>query len=139
LEDAQGRRSKLRRRALVAAPVLVLLGVVAALLLWPGEPKPAAQRVLVAADPAPPPSLAAPPEKPKPRPRPKKRVEKKPLRIEIDRRAAAPVAVRVPAVGISAPTIALGLRRDGKLEVPEDFSEAGGGKAGPSPASAARR
>jgi hypothetical protein len=132
LEDVQGRRSKLRRVALVAAPAVVLLGVAAALLLWPAEPAPAPPRALVAADPAPPPPLAAPPEKPRPRPRPK-RVEKKPLKIEIDRRAAPPVAVSVPAVGISAPTIALGLRRDGKLEVPKDFSEAGWREGGPEP------
>jgi len=140
LDEPRDKPPKLRRRTLLAAPVLVLLAVAAAVLLWPEEPRvaPVAERVTVAADPTPPPPLAWEPPPPKPRatpkPKPKpKPVERKPTKIRIDKRAARPVAVAVPSAGISAPTIALGLKPSGKIEVPEDIADAGWRSGGPEP------
>lgn len=135
-----GRSSKLRRRRLVAATVVALLVAGTALLLWPGEPKPkppkeAALRIA----PEPPPPFAvkerakAKKERPKRRAAPKRPENPKSLRVRVDRKAASPVAVTVPAVGISAGTIPLGLKPDGRLEVPTDYSEAGWREGGPEP------
>jgi len=126
---------------LIAAPVLVLLAVAGAVLLWPEEPRtaPVAERTIAAADPTPAPPLAWEPPPPKPKQKPKKPkpkpkpVERKPTKVRIDKRAARPVAVSVPSAGISAPTIALGLKPNGKIEVPQDFSEAGWRSGGPEP------
>ena len=43
------------------------------------------------------------------------------------------MSVAVPAVGIAAPTRALGLKPNGKIEVPDDYSEAGWRENGPEP------
>lgn len=120
---------------MVAAPLVVLLAVAVAALVWPDEPRPASKRAIVPAR-TPPPPLAWDPPKPEPKQRPKpKPVEKpeRPKKVRIDRNAAAPVSVSVPAVGISAPTIGLGLKPNGKLEVPEDYSDAGWRVGGPEP------
>ncbi len=126
---------------MVAASLLALLAAVPALLLWPAEPRTAPAKTIVPAAATPPPPLAWEPPPPKPKPKPKetkpkpKPVEKKkrPTKVRIDRRAASPVAVSVSSAGISAPTIALGLKSNGKIEVPEDFSEAGWREGGPEP------
>ncbi len=126
---------------MVAAPLFALLAAVPALLLWPAEPKTAPARTIVPAAPTPPLPLAWEPPPPKTKTKPKKTktkpkpVEKKkrPTKVRIDRRAANPVAVSVPSAGISAPTIALGLKSNGKIEVPKDFSEAGWREGGPEP------
>ena len=113
------------------------------MLLWPTEPetRPAA-RAIVPADPTPLPPLAyQPPPKPepkkrprpKPKPKPKPAKKERPKKVRIDRRAANPVAVSVPSAGISAPTIALGLKKDGALEVPKNFSDTGWRSGGPEP------
>jgi sortase (surface protein transpeptidase) len=133
-------RSRLRRRALVAAP-LVAVAAAAAVLLWPEEPRTAPARAIVpaAATPGPPLAWEPPPpkpkpkRKPKPRPKPVRQKEREPGKIRIDRDAASPVAVSVPSAGISAPTIPLGLQPNRKIEVPEDPSEAGWREAGPEP------
>ena len=57
----------------------------------------------------------------------------RPRRVRVERSAPRPVSVSVPSVGISAPVIPLGLRRNGSLEVPRDYSEAGWRKGGPEP------
>jgi sortase (surface protein transpeptidase) len=44
-----------------------------------------------------------------------------------------PVRVVIPSIGVSAPLIPLGLNRDGTLEVPKSFSEAGWFRPGPEP------
>jgi hypothetical protein len=44
-----------------------------------------------------------------------------------------PVRVVIPSIGVSAPLIPLGLNRDGTLEVPESFSQAGWFRSGPEP------
>jgi sortase (surface protein transpeptidase) len=44
-----------------------------------------------------------------------------------------PIRVIIPAIGVSAPVIPLGLNTDGTLQVPETFSEAGWFKPGPEP------
>ncbi len=121
--------------------MLAVLAVAAAVLLWPAEPRPAPARALVPAAPTPPPPLTSEPapepkrekRKPEPKPKPVKNKQKRQLKVRIDRRAARPVAVAVRSVGISAPTIALGLRPNGTLEVPEDYSEAGWRMGGPEP------
>jgi len=141
LDEPQDKPSELGRRALIAVPVLVLLAVAGAVLLWPEEPRtaPVAERTIAAADPTPAPPLAWEPPPPKPKQKPKKPkpkpkpVERKPTKVRIDKRAARPVAVSVPSAGISAPTIALGLKPNGKIEVPQDFSEAGWRSGGPEP------
>jgi hypothetical protein len=45
----------------------------------------------------------------------------------------APAAVRIPAIGVSAELVRLGLNPDGTLEVPTDFSVAGWYRLGPRP------
>jgi sortase (surface protein transpeptidase) len=44
-----------------------------------------------------------------------------------------PVRVIIPAIGVSAPVIPLGLNADGTMQVPETFSEAGWFRPGPEP------
>jgi LPXTG-site transpeptidase (sortase) family protein len=46
---------------------------------------------------------------------------------------ARPRRVEIPAIGVSAPVIALGLRRDGTLEVPRDYGDTGWWTGGPEP------
>ena len=48
-------------------------------------------------------------------------------------RAAPPVRIRIPAIGVSAAVVRLGLERDGTLEVPRDFGVAGWFTGGPAP------
>jgi len=49
------------------------------------------------------------------------------------RRAAPPVRIEIAAVGVRAPVIALGLNRDGTLEVPTEFGDTGWWTGGPRP------
>jgi len=49
------------------------------------------------------------------------------------RRAAPPVRIEIAAIGAHAPVIPLGLNRDGTLEVPTDFGDAGWWSGGPRP------
>ena len=51
----------------------------------------------------------------------------------IDARAAAPRWIRIPAIGVSAPVVALGLNPDGTLEVPRRWSDTGWYAGGPKP------
>lgn len=51
----------------------------------------------------------------------------------VDRDAAVPERVQIPAIDVSAPVIPLGLKADGTLEVPKDFSETRWREAGPEP------
>jgi sortase (surface protein transpeptidase) len=134
LGGARGGFSITRRRALIAAPVVVLIAVGLALLLWPDEPKPAPRAAAVRVEPNAPLPLRVERPEPKRRPKPKpKREPKRDLKIRIDRNAASPIAVTVPSVGISAPVIPLGLQSNGEIEVPSDFSDAGWREAGPEP------
>jgi sortase (surface protein transpeptidase) len=50
-----------------------------------------------------------------------------------DRRAAVPVRIEIPRIGVRAPVIRLGLNRDKSLEVPKDFGDAGWWSGGPRP------
>ena len=43
----------------------------------------------------------------------------------IDREAAPPRSIRIPAIGVRAPVIALGLNPDGTMQTPGDFSVTG--------------
>jgi sortase (surface protein transpeptidase) len=49
------------------------------------------------------------------------------------RQAAPPVRIMIPAIGVSADVIRLGLNRDGTLEVPADFGVTGWFTGGPAP------
>jgi sortase (surface protein transpeptidase) len=51
-------------------------------------------------------------------------------------RAIQPVRVRIPAIGVDAPVIELGLNADDTLEVPADFDEAGWWTGGSEPGAA---
>jgi hypothetical protein len=46
---------------------------------------------------------------------------------------SAPVALRIPAIGVAVPVSALGLNPDGTVQVPTDFQEPGWFRLGPSP------
>ncbi len=50
-----------------------------------------------------------------------------------DRQAPRPVAVRIPAIAVDADMVALGLRSDGSIEVPTDYSQTGWWADGPEP------
>lgn len=49
------------------------------------------------------------------------------------RRAAVPVRIEIPRLGVRAPVIRLGLNSDKSLEVPKDFGDAGWWSGGPRP------
>jgi sortase (surface protein transpeptidase) len=49
------------------------------------------------------------------------------------RRAARPVRLEIPAIGVDAPLIPLGLNADRSLEVPTDYGDAGWWTGGPRP------
>ncbi len=128
--------SKRRRRvALSAALGCVLAGAGAAVLLSSAEePKRVEpRRAVAAATVAPLPLRAQAPQAPKPKPerKPKRKPERKAPEPQAE--APAPGTITVPAVGISAPIIPLGLTREGKLEVPKDISKAGWRLNGPEP------
>ncbi len=50
--------------------------------------------------------------------------------------AADPTVVKIPAIDVEAPIIALGLRDDGSIEVPEDADDTGWWQDGPEPGEA---
>ncbi|MDQ4025214.1 MAG: class F sortase [Actinomycetota bacterium] len=135
MTDPEGKRSKLKRRGLWSAALLCVVGPGAAAALLGSSDDPAP---LVAAR-SPDPPLKYVEERPRPRrAEPKRKQESKPkrrpnLKVRIDDKAAAPVAVTVPSAGIAAPVIPLGLQRNGKIEVPENIVEAGWWKRGPEP------
>ena len=124
---------------LAASAVLVVAG---ALVLWqalsPQEerrPRP----VAVAADPTPNPTpAAAPPEKKKERPKPKReaRDDRPLLRLPSGRtfaRGKSIARVVIPAIGVRAPMIKLGLNRDDSLKVPADVDKTGWWAGGTKP------
>jgi sortase (surface protein transpeptidase) len=49
------------------------------------------------------------------------------------RGAAPPVRIRIPAIGVSAAVVRLGLNRDGTMQVPADFGVTGWFTGGPAP------
>jgi sortase (surface protein transpeptidase) len=49
------------------------------------------------------------------------------------RRSSAPVRIEIPAIGVSAAVIRLGLNRDGSMQVPTDFGLTGWFTGGPAP------
>jgi Sortase domain len=49
------------------------------------------------------------------------------------RRVATPRWIKIPAIGVSAPIIRLGLNKDRTLQVPKRYSDTGWYKAGPKP------
>jgi Sortase domain len=81
---------------------------------------------------APAPTSASPPSTPAPSPVPPA-TSAPPRSPGIDAEAADPVRVEVPAIGVDAPVIALGLDPSGALEVPGNFAETGWWTGGPEP------
>jgi hypothetical protein len=51
----------------------------------------------------------------------------------VRRAAQPPVRIEIPAIGVSAAVIRLGLNRDGSMQVPEDFALTGWFTGGPAP------
>jgi sortase (surface protein transpeptidase) len=51
----------------------------------------------------------------------------------IDRRAAAPRRINIPAIGVAAPVVPLGLNPDRTLEVPQNWNNTGWYKGGAEP------
>lgn len=51
----------------------------------------------------------------------------------VDRDAAVPHRVEIPAIDVSAPVVPLGLEADRTLEVPKAFAQTGWRRAGPEP------
>jgi hypothetical protein len=49
------------------------------------------------------------------------------------RTSRPPVRIEIPAIGVSAAVIRLGLKRDGTMQVPDDFALAGWFTGGPAP------
>lgn len=49
------------------------------------------------------------------------------------RRVARPRRIRIPAIGVSAPVIRIGLNKDRTIQVPKDFGETGWYRYGPKP------
>ena len=49
------------------------------------------------------------------------------------RRSAPPAHIRIPAIGVSAAVVRLGLEPDGTLEVPSDYDDTGWYTGGPGP------
>jgi sortase (surface protein transpeptidase) len=56
-----------------------------------------------------------------------------PATTGLARAAAPPVRIRIPAIGVSAAVVRLGLNRDGTLQVPADFGVTGWFTGGPAP------
>jgi hypothetical protein len=52
---------------------------------------------------------------------------------KVDADAAPPVRIQIPAIGVSAKVIALGLNRNGTIQTPKAWDEAGWYKPGPEP------
>jgi hypothetical protein len=111
------------RRLFLAAALAVAIAIAAA-ACGGSEPPPALDRVnVVEAPPATTPSEATLPAQPAKR----------------AARPGVPVRVEIPAIGVRAPVIKLGLNRDGSLEVPRRWGDtgwwSGGARAGePGPA-----
>jgi sortase (surface protein transpeptidase) len=57
----------------------------------------------------------------------------KPSKLRLPLQMPRPMRVIIPAIGVSAPVIPLGLNADGTMQVPETFSEAGWFRPGPEP------
>ena len=49
------------------------------------------------------------------------------------RRVTRPRSLRIPAIGVSAPIIPIGLHKDRTIQVPQDFGKAGWYRLGPKP------
>lgn len=108
------RRSTAFLLLVVGAAVLTL-----SLLLNDGEPS------RVTAAPRPPAAEAMPPEDPAPAAPPATLLPAPVTGTEAPGKQYAPLLIRIPAIGASAPVDPLGLNRDGTLEVPTDYARAG--------------
>jgi sortase (surface protein transpeptidase) len=85
---------------------------------------------LVACGEAPSPRPAAPAPVPTPSAHPPTSIT---VTTALARAAAPPVRIRIPAIGVSAAVVRLGLNRDGTLQVPTDFGVTGWFTGGPAP------
>jgi hypothetical protein len=83
-------------------------------------------------------ALAACAEVPSPRPEapspaPSRSARSPTSRAVLARASSPPVQIRIPAIGVSAAVIGLGLDREGTLQVPGDFGVTGWYTGGPAP------
>lgn len=85
---------------------------------------------LVACGEAPAPRPAAPAPVPTPSAHPPTSTT---VTTALARAAAPPVRIAIPAIGVSAAVVRLGLNRDGTLQVPADFGVTGWFTGGPAP------
>ena len=106
------------RRLFLAAALAVAIAIAAALAGCGSEPAPTLARVTVEAS------------TPTPTPTPTPQAAKPAKRAA---RPGVPVQLEIPAIGVRAPVIKLGLNRDGSLEVPTRFGDTGWWSGGPRP------
>ena len=118
---------------LLCAIGAVLIGD-GAVLVWkqPGPaPAPLAQPVAAVVEPAPPRVLIEPPAGPARAVR--GRAGGKRASAVVDAEAAPPQRVKIPSIGVDSSLIGLRQQRDGALEVPQDFAQAGWYRQGTKP------
>jgi hypothetical protein len=108
-------------RRLFLAAVLAVAIAVAAAACGGSEPSPALERVTVVASP----------------PTPQPQATEWPVQsVKRAARPGVPVQIEIPAIGVRAPVIKLGLNRDGSLEVPRRFGDTGWWSGGSRPGEA---
>jgi hypothetical protein len=109
-------------RLKASVPIAFLLLIAWAFSAPPPTPAPAAR---------PAPSRYLPPPAAQPPPDGTRRPRRK--RLLVDRHAAPPRRIEIPAIGVSAPVIPLGLHRDGTIQTPTAWGDTGWYKPGPEP------
>lgn len=67
------------------------------------------------------------------RPAPESRAKTDRPVAPVEPKAAKPVKIEIPTIGVAAPVIPLGLKRDGTLDVPRDYDDTGWSVGGPEP------
>jgi LPXTG-site transpeptidase (sortase) family protein len=120
-----------RHRLLGLVALSALVAVVGVVLTNRSAPSAASAPPTGAATPAPSPS-ASPPPGTSATPTPATAAPATPNQTE-PRNPGKPVRLEVPAIGVDAPVIELGLNPDDTLEVPEDFATTGWWSGGPRP------
>jgi hypothetical protein len=123
------RRRRLRPAVplLIAAATIVIVTVVAGVLRASGANDPPAKRPL--------PTSALAGESGGPTVAPAPPTAKRRLRLVdvVDAKAPPPRRIDISAIGVSARVIALGLKPDGTMQTPSDYSQAGWYEPGPEP------
>lgn len=131
----RGQRSSPRRVPLVARVLsLVLgLGMVTAGVAWAVSATPDGRKIIGAAPSAP--AVSSPAERLRPQPAATTgdSVPAARGRTSVVDPDDVPVQVSIPAIGVSSSLVDLGIARDGTLEVPVDYDQAGWLAEGPAP------